>query len=652
MTPRKPDAGRRRPRIWDRLWFGGAGMLLALSLCHAEHGKTELLCLALALIASAALAFLLPLPFRNRRRCLRAAAGALTAAFVLVVFGSGAVCAVTARQAEPGRVCAQGTEDRSALFAGKNVLVVVPHEDDEINLAGGVLEEYLAYGSRVRLVFVTNGDHFGLGETRLREALKAAAYYGIPEEDVIFLGYGDGWKTKHGHLYGAPDGEVTPSSIGREATYGLPDHPAWREGRTYTRGHLTEDLRDVLLDTRPDTILCTDCDQNYDHRSVSFLFERALGQALRQTEGWTPAVLKGFAYSTAWDAADDYVSGRIGSSPVPEGRMAENSLYAAASRLRLPVSASAVSLLAAEETSTGRALALYPSQGAGLRAGRLVNGDKVFFPRRTDSLLYRAEIAVSSGTGDTLNDFLLADTDDLSALSSVLSANTWSPAAGDTERTVTVTLPEKTVLASLSLYDNPDPDSNVLACTVTFGDGTVLQVGPLDPWGGETTAAPAAPVQTDRFTLTLTETEGDAPGLTELEAYGPAAAARLPVFKLTDAEGNFVYDVLTAESGETTLLWYTHDLTPEGLSFRCDNPACALEAGTASLTVACPAGEICRVEAVDGDGTVLDSVRLLNLRGLRRFLTEHYELLARHRLSWQTMYYQDLCHKVKNYLNP
>ena len=48
-------------------------------------------------------------------------------------------------------------------------MILVPHEDDEINLAGGVIEEYLKHGSEVYVVFSTNGDGDERFETGLRK---------------------------------------------------------------------------------------------------------------------------------------------------------------------------------------------------------------------------------------------------------------------------------------------------------------------------------------------------------------------------------------------------------------------------------------------------------------------------------------------------
>ena len=59
--------------------------------------------------------------------------------------------------------CFKSFEDvdngKRELYGGKRVLVVVPHQDDEINLLGGVFEEYLKYGSEIFPVYViTNGS--------------------------------------------------------------------------------------------------------------------------------------------------------------------------------------------------------------------------------------------------------------------------------------------------------------------------------------------------------------------------------------------------------------------------------------------------------------------------------------------------------------
>ena len=65
---------------------------------------------------------------------------------------------------------------RMELDAGiKNIMVIVPHEDDEILLAAGIMEKALAKGIGVHVVMAGNGDYEGhdeaTGSVRLPETL-------------------------------------------------------------------------------------------------------------------------------------------------------------------------------------------------------------------------------------------------------------------------------------------------------------------------------------------------------------------------------------------------------------------------------------------------------------------------------------------------
>ena len=119
---------------------------------------------------------------------------------------------------------------KEALFAGKNVLLLVPHQDDDLNVLCGTLDEYLRYGSELTVAFMTNGDRFGLGEVRIREALDLYEYLGVPEDHVVFLGYGDTLHTPEYHIYNAPADEVIPSQVRKTETYGIDGHPPFPRG--------------------------------------------------------------------------------------------------------------------------------------------------------------------------------------------------------------------------------------------------------------------------------------------------------------------------------------------------------------------------------------------------------------------------------------
>lgn len=65
-------------------------------------------------------------------------------------------------------------------------MVIVPHEDDEINIAGSTICGAREEGMRVICVFVTNGDYKYIPDVRINEAIHALSVLGVSQEDVIF----------------------------------------------------------------------------------------------------------------------------------------------------------------------------------------------------------------------------------------------------------------------------------------------------------------------------------------------------------------------------------------------------------------------------------------------------------------------------------
>lgn len=82
--------------------------------------------------------------------------------------------------------------DYKQIFNSSSLMVIVPHEDDEINLAGAVIRGAAESGMDVTCVFLTNGDWFYLPEVRLNEAIQALRALGVQENHIVFLGYRDG----------------------------------------------------------------------------------------------------------------------------------------------------------------------------------------------------------------------------------------------------------------------------------------------------------------------------------------------------------------------------------------------------------------------------------------------------------------------------
>lgn len=510
---------------------------------------------------------------------------------------------------------------KEELYGGQRIMLLVPHQDDDINVLGGVVEEYGKYGSEVYVVFSTNGDYYGLSEVRYREAVNALSIMGVPEDHVLFLGYGDQWNADGPHLYNAQPGVVVESVFGSTETYGTPWHPAYREGNAYTMDNFLGDLESVILEYKPDVLYCVDYDYNIDHKALMLSFEKVMGRILNSDGTYRPLVYKGYAYNTAWEAEWDFYGENLRSTQnvFEEPYMQQPAIYRWEDRVRLPVHAEALSR-SAVRSAAHEALAAYASQNAGLHAPRIINSDKVFWLRDTNSLCYGADIQTSSGTAERLNDFMLLDNTDLKDGSHMPYDGVWIPAQEDMEKTVSVIFGDQKTVNAIVLYDHPDPTKNVLNAEIVLDSGTSLQTGPLEPDGAATQIQVGGEVVTS-FTVRLLETEGDA-GLTEVEAYEIRAIA--PAFvKLMDEAENFVYDYwITAEGYQQFGLYVSGDLpaaSEEAYALSCDNEKCTAKWSGDRILVNCPAGESCTITVMSQDGTVSDAVFVQNPGRLERW---------------------------------
>jgi LmbE family N-acetylglucosaminyl deacetylase len=76
--------------------------------------------------------------------------------------------------------------------SGQRVLVFSPHPDDESIGVGGYITQSIENGADVEIVLVTNGDFHGNEQERYAEFKKATQILGVPESNLVFLGFPDG----------------------------------------------------------------------------------------------------------------------------------------------------------------------------------------------------------------------------------------------------------------------------------------------------------------------------------------------------------------------------------------------------------------------------------------------------------------------------
>ncbi len=502
------------------------------------------------------------------------------------------------------------------LFSDKKVMIIVPHQDDEVLLCGGIIENYINGGSDVTVAFSTSGDYNGISEWRMEETLSVMNYYGIDEADTVFLGYGNEWPEEH--IYNSAPDKERISANGADKTFGLSYHPAYHDGQTYTRNNLKNDIKSLVSERKPDVIYCIDCDAHGDHIGTSLIFEEALGELLSQPDNkYYPIVYKGFAYSNSLKAVDDYSAVNIKSTqnPYTTPFMQETNVYNWSDRVRMPISSTVLSSNL-NDNGIYRALKLYVSQTVINGAGKSANGDRVFWKRRTDSLIYGSKITASSGNPKCLNDFKIFDSNDVRNFEDGFFRGTgvWIANSSDEEKNVHIELPKKQKISCLVLYDNPSLNDNINNAVVVFDDGTKIQTGKLNP-NGSGTVVDFDEKAVSSIDIYIIESEGDKAGLTETEVYSSAEFEEASYIKLMNEEDDFIYNYVIDESGGETFKIYRYGCnrySENEIYCNTNSEKCSAELSGDTVTVKCPHGETCFVTVGIKDTDISDTVYIMN----------------------------------------
>ena len=171
---------------------------------------------------------------------------------------------------------------------GQRILILAPHPDDEAIACAGIIQQALKAGAKVRVVYLTNGDHnelafivyekritlrqgefIHMGLLRRQESIQAMKFLGLSEDDLVFLGYPDYgtfeifckyWQTK----------KPFRDRMTRISQVPYQDNPSY--GAPYCGGSIIRDLENQILDYKPDKIFVSHpADVNVDHKAL-YLF--------------------------------------------------------------------------------------------------------------------------------------------------------------------------------------------------------------------------------------------------------------------------------------------------------------------------------------------------------------------------------------------
>ena len=163
-----------------------------------------------------------------------------------------------------------------------NIVIVVPHEDDEILMSAGVIREAVKAGISCTVVMATNGDYecsdYEKGQNRLRESIAGLQVLGLSKEHLEIMGYADTGMPREDsfltHLYEEVEEEKCYPSSCTQETYGLVEKDEfhkkkWGKHGKYCRRDFKKALKEILREKKAEHIFTTSqYDTHGDHAAL------------------------------------------------------------------------------------------------------------------------------------------------------------------------------------------------------------------------------------------------------------------------------------------------------------------------------------------------------------------------------------------------
>jgi LmbE family N-acetylglucosaminyl deacetylase len=202
------------------------------------------------------------------------------------------------------------------LPPGERILVVAPHPDDDVLGCGGLIQQALALGDSVRVVFLTCGDgswssaavatarpflgprdYVAFGQRRMAEARAGAKALGMDSGQLTFLGYPDAglaalWQEYWDRPFRSPNSDTTADP------YGLTGHE-------YTGSQLLADLDSLLRSFRPGRVFVPHTlDAHNDHWATAAFLALAREVWARSDTGQFPDVYHYLIHHPPWPNDD------------------------------------------------------------------------------------------------------------------------------------------------------------------------------------------------------------------------------------------------------------------------------------------------------------------------------------------------------------
>ena len=349
----------------------------------------------------------------------------------------------------------------------KKILIIVPHQDDELSLAGSVIIGLKKRGYFVGILFTTNGNFNGQEQIRYKESKKVAEILKI--DTVTYLGYPDsGWNMEDNTIYNSNTFYKTKDGINETCGIMSENEYCFKKNNKhnlYTRENMLNDLKNFILDFKPFAIFCVDVDNHADHKITSLLTDEAMASLKDQLKP-TPLFFKGFCYLGSWYGKNDYFD-----------KIMQPTLNQICNKTTLSkpyLWEDRISIFADPhlynpfywKSKLYKCYKVYSSQEARLHFFRAVNSNQIFWFRNLTNIGFDSTFIASSGNVSFLNDGKLIDFKNVRRKNEYTNLLGWEPNKKDKKKIITIELKERVDFLNCSIYfetsNNKPIDINVI----------------------------------------------------------------------------------------------------------------------------------------------------------------------------------------------
>lgn len=421
----------------------------------------------------------------------------------------------------------------SILAEGKRILILAPHQDDEALMCAGVISHALRNGAEVKIGVITNGDKKGrkIGLTRIKETIKAMDCLGLDQKNITFFGYGStemDVKTSFMYrLYHAEtDDTVVSSNVGSE-TYSIPDSPEYHYQKfgipgSYNRSSLREDLKLFITEYKPDHIFAASL---YDIHPDHFILYQFIIEAIIATKcsdhAFSPTLHEYLIHS---HDGDKYWPLRNSKNnlPNPFSKPATFDTDTLLDWEKREIFTVPIEMQTIPYSTNKKHIAIskYRSQRPSGNKNYLysyVKRDEIFWKKDFSNLALIASVSVSSENlaTDQLGCKVI---DGISDGFPRFPKNEWASLGETAGAWVQLNWSRSYSINKIVLYDRPNLKDNIISATLSFSDGTWIDIETL-PNNGSRYEVLFAPKTINWVKLTVNKASGENVGLSEFEVY-------------------------------------------------------------------------------------------------------------------------------------